>query len=350
MILPSTTLATLLSALLLLVCWSSWANLQRLTGRWRFELFYYDFTWGAVLVAVVAAFTLGSMNSQELTFEDNFLLTGYRRMAWAWGSGVIFNVGNLLLLGSMVVSGMSLAFPVALGTAAIFVAIWDMIQDPHSLKVLPSAGMMLLACGIALSVLSYLWHLEDQQVAAQKAFIGDPRTKGPARVATPLKGFVLALIGGIFIAISRPMMAEAVVGDNGVSSYGAALLFSGGMIVSTLLAVPFFLNFPVQGKPEQVRAYFKGTGKQHAFGIWAGIFWGAGMLASLLIHEAPPAVRMNPAARYILTEGPVVLAACWGLFVWREYKGISNRVQMMLAGMLVLLLLGIGVIGMAQKA
>ena len=76
MIFPSTTLAALLAVVLTLLCWSSWANTQRLSGRWRFEFYYYDFTWGVVLAALVAAFTLGSMNPQELTFQDNFLLTG----------------------------------------------------------------------------------------------------------------------------------------------------------------------------------------------------------------------------------------------------------------------------------
>src|SRR5438876_4616382 len=105
MILPTTTLAALLAVILGLVCWSSWPVFYKISGRWRFELFYYDFTWGVLLAAVVAAFTLGSMNSQDLTFQDNFLLTGYRKMAWAEAAGMMLNIGNLLMLASMVIAG-----------------------------------------------------------------------------------------------------------------------------------------------------------------------------------------------------------------------------------------------------
>ena len=51
------------------------------------ELFYYDFSVGAILCAVVAAFTLGLLDSKELTFQDNFLITGYRNMAYALAQG-----------------------------------------------------------------------------------------------------------------------------------------------------------------------------------------------------------------------------------------------------------------------
>src|SRR5258706_11112328 len=117
MILPTTTLAALLAVILGLVCWGSWANFYKVSGRWRFEFFYYDFTWGVLLVAAIAAFTLGSMNSQDLTFQDNFLLAGYRKMGWAWSAGVFLNIGNLLLLAAMAIPRLSLAFPVSLDWA-----------------------------------------------------------------------------------------------------------------------------------------------------------------------------------------------------------------------------------------
>ena len=44
-----------------MICWGSWANTQKAVGKWRFELFYYDFSVGLALCMVVAAFTFGSM-------------------------------------------------------------------------------------------------------------------------------------------------------------------------------------------------------------------------------------------------------------------------------------------------
>ena len=174
--------------------------------------------------------------------------------------------------------------------------------------------------------------------------------KAPAKKAAPLKGVILAVLGGVFLAISRPMVNEAVAGDNGVSSYGTALLFGTGMVLSSLLFVPFFLNFPVEGRPEQIRMYFKGTKKQHFLGVFGGILWGTGLISSLVANDSAPAARVSPSARYLLVEGAAVLAACWGLFVWREFKGASQRVHLMLAAMLILLLAGFGVIGIARTS
>jgi glucose uptake protein len=43
MILPTTYMAALLLSIASMICWGSWANTQKLAGKWRFELFYYDF-------------------------------------------------------------------------------------------------------------------------------------------------------------------------------------------------------------------------------------------------------------------------------------------------------------------
>src|SRR6476620_11552654 len=98
MILPTTYLAAVLLLVLSVLCLGSWQNAQKLAGKWRFELFYYDFSVGVAVAVVIAAFTFGAMNSSDLTFQDNFLIAGYRKMANAAGAGVVFNLGNVLLV------------------------------------------------------------------------------------------------------------------------------------------------------------------------------------------------------------------------------------------------------------
>src|SRR5258708_7005993 len=115
MILPATYLAEVLLLVLSAFCWGSWVNAQKLAGKWRFELLYYDYSLGVAVCVVIAAFTLGSMNSTELTFQDNFLIASNRKMLYAAVSGGIFNLGNLLLLGAIAVAGMTVAFPTAFG-------------------------------------------------------------------------------------------------------------------------------------------------------------------------------------------------------------------------------------------
>ena len=85
MILPTTAVAVWILAIVSLLCLGSWANTLKLAGKWRFEYYYYDFVLGILVCAGVAAFVLGSGRPQELTFQDNLLLTGYRKMAWVLG-------------------------------------------------------------------------------------------------------------------------------------------------------------------------------------------------------------------------------------------------------------------------
>ena len=97
MYLPSTYSAELALIVFSIVCWGSWANLLKLGRSGRFELFYYDFAWGALLRDAIAALTFGTLNSKELTFQENLLIAGYRNMAFAFGAGMLFNFANMLL-------------------------------------------------------------------------------------------------------------------------------------------------------------------------------------------------------------------------------------------------------------
>src|SRR5712692_5477804 len=103
MILPQTYGAALVLIIVSMLCWGSWANTFKLTGRWRFELFYYDYAFGVLLAAVIAAFTFGSLGT-ELTFYDNLLIAGYRKMLYGFGAGVIFNLANMLLVAAISVA------------------------------------------------------------------------------------------------------------------------------------------------------------------------------------------------------------------------------------------------------
>jgi len=55
-------------------CWGSWANTQKLTSsKWRFELFYWDYTFGILILSLLMAFTLGSYGLLGRSFLDDSL-------------------------------------------------------------------------------------------------------------------------------------------------------------------------------------------------------------------------------------------------------------------------------------
>lgn len=349
MIQPTTQFTVLLLLAISAFCWGSWINTFKANQKWRFEYFYYDFSVGLLLTTVIAAFTFGTMNSQELTFQDNFLLASYRKMAWAFASGLVFNLGNILVLASTAVSGMSVAFPAAFGIALAAGAIWEYAYNPQASILLIFGGVVLAILGVGVSIMANFWRQDERAQAAVRPLQPDPRFRtGPRKTTSPaLRGMILAIGGGLALSAFFPMLTEATAGETGVSPYGTALLISLACLGSTLFFAPFFLYFPVLGIAGQVRGYFKGEKKQHALGALGGILWGVGILAGLLSSAAPQVMQPDRMEKYAFDHAALLIAPAWGIVVWREFKGSSHKVRMMLVAMFVLLAAGLSLVAVA---
>src|ERR1700688_2791111 len=139
MILPETYASALLLIILSMLCWGSWANTFKLTGKWRFELFYYDYSVGVLVAAIIAAYTFGSLGN-ELTFSDNMLVAAKRNMAYAVAGGMVFNLANMLLVAAISVAGLAVAFPVGIGLALVIGVIWNYFLNPQGNPTLLAAG------------------------------------------------------------------------------------------------------------------------------------------------------------------------------------------------------------------
>lgn len=345
MLLPTSYPAVLILLVLSMLCWGLWVSTQKLTGKWRFELFYYDFAFGTLLSAVVAAFTLGSLNSRELTFQDNFLIAAYHNMAYAAGAGIIFNLGNLLFVGAISVSGMAVAFPLSWGVAMVVGGIWGYLVNPHGSAVMLAAGALLVLLAVIVQGAAYSVHVAAQR-AVTKTLQPDSRQR-TSRPPSAAKGIVLGLISGVFIGSAYALVDVGRAGENGVGPYGLALLFAAGHFFSTLFLNPFFLSFPVQGKAMEVKAYFKGTKRQHLLGILGGSVWIAGALANFTALYAPPGAQASPLVTNLLLQGAALVGLVWGLLAWREFQGTPERVKVLMAGMLILYLAGAGLMAVA---
>jgi glucose uptake protein len=350
MILPTTASAVWIVAILAFVCLGSWANTLKLASKWRFEYFYCDLVFGLLLSAGVAALALGSAHPQDLTLQDNLLLTGYRKMAWAFGSGIVLNLGTLLLLGSMTLSGMSVAFPLTLGVALAIGTVWDLAGSPRANMTLTFLGLALFLAAVAVTAFAHVWRRQDYDAASETALRPDPRLK-PKRARTPSAALaiILAVAAGIVLGLFPQVLGQATGGENGMAPYAATLLLAAGAFFSAPVFVLFFATFPLAGAPATVRGYLDGTRRQHFLGVAGGVAWTTGLLGSLMVSAAAPIAQFSGVAQYLLgralSEAALLLAAAWGLLVWREFRGTSTRVHMLIAAMLILFLAGLGVVG-----
>ncbi len=347
MILPTTYLGALLLSIVSMICWGSWANTQKLAGKWRFELFYYDYSLGVLICAVVAAYTLGSWLPQELTFSDNLLIAARRQMASGVGAGSVFNLANMLLVAAIAVSGMAVAFPVAIGLALVIGVVWNYQLNSQGNPILLFSGVALVVVAIITDAFAYSAYLDAKQLEAQKALQADPRVKTRTRKPGAARGLILSIISGVLMGMFYPLVEMGKAGDSGVAPYGIGVLFGAGVFLSSLLYIPFFLNFPVEGEPIAARDYFKGTRGQHFLGFAGGIIWMAGALANFVAASAPVSVQLGPATSYALGQGATMVSALWGLLVWHEFKGANQRVKLLLLAMIVLFVVGLGLISIA---
>jgi glucose uptake protein len=348
MVLPTTYFAALLLLIGSMLCWGSWANTQKLAGKWRFELFYYDYSIGVVLCALVAAYTFGQLLPKELTFSDNLLIASKRQIVWAVGAGMVFNLANLLLVAAISVSGMAVAFPISIGLALVIGTVWSYSLNPQGNPTLLFGGAFLVVIAILVDAFAYSGYLDAKKAAAIAALNEDPRAKKKAeREPGAARGIALSIISGVLMGTFYPMVEVAKAGEIGVAPYGIGLLFGGGILFSSLLYLPFFMNFPVAGEPIELTGYFKGTGKQHLLGLLGGIIWMAGALFNFTAASSPATVQVGPAVSYALGQGATLVSALWGLLVWREFAGANERVKMLIIVMLVLFVAGLGMISIA---
>lgn len=341
MIIPGTYISALLLIILSMLCWGSWANTFKLTPKWRFELFYYDYSLGVLLAAIVAAYTFGSMGN-DLTFSDNLLIAMKRNMAYAAAGGVVFNLANILLVAAISVAGLAVAFPVGIGLALVVGVIWNYALNPQGNPMLLFGGVILVVGAIIVDAMAYSSHATSMLKSKPKASRGGS--------STSLKGLLLSLVSGILMGSFYPLveMGKGLGPDQaGLGPYAVAFLFSIGVFFSTFVFNLYFLNLPVQGEPLSMFAYFQGTVKQHALGIIGGVIWCVGAISNFVAASAPRAVHVGPAVSYAVGQGATMVSALWGLVVWKEFAGASSRVRMLLVLMFILFIAGLLLVSIA---
>lgn len=346
MILPLTYTEALVCLALSMLLWGSWANFQRLAGKWRYELFYWDFSLGVLLAAVLAALTLGSLKSTELTFQDNLLVTSYHNIAYGLAAGLVLNLANLLSVAALSVAPLSVVFPVAMGVGLVVGMGWTLSPAQGSLLV-PLGGAVVVLVALVVNAFTYSTYTHDQR-APVKPLTPDPRGSAP-KPPLPAKGIALSVMSGIALGMASPLLTICRAGEDGLGAYTVALLIGIATIVSTLVYSPFFTVFAVHGAPVQLRAYLKGSRAQHLYGLLAGGLWSGGLIANLASGGPLATIQAGPVATGGFAAGAAILATLWGWLAWGEFKGSNYRVRLLLTAMLILWTVGAAMIVIAPE-
>ncbi len=333
MIIPSSYEMALLMGLLAFLCGAFWISTYKMCGNWRFELYYFDFAFGAFIATLVAGLTFGSMGT-DLSFWDNLSLTAGRRLiVIAFFAGCVLNLANLLMVAGASIGGISLAMPTTFAVALIVESLWALVQQRSFNFVFLGIGWALLAVVIALCAaaskrISVLAEPEMVTIAeaVPSAQVGGPKyyrrrreeKKESGSDVAAWKAVLFAAIGGLLLGLVPGIGNMSRNPDIGLGPYSFAFVFTMGIFLSTFVFNLYFMNLPVQGQAVQFFRYFQGGFRVHVLGILGGILFGVGVLCASLMAAAPMTASPSNLVQYLLIHGAPMLAAGMGLLLWKE--------------------------------
>ena len=120
MVIVESYFLAVIMCIITMICWGSWANTQKLaTKEWPFQLYYWDYAIGVVILALIFAFTLGSFGGAGRSFLTDLAQASAMALLLAFLGGVIFNIANILLVAAIDIAGMAVAFPIGIGLALV---------------------------------------------------------------------------------------------------------------------------------------------------------------------------------------------------------------------------------------
>jgi glucose uptake protein len=308
-------------------CWGSWANTTKLTTKtWRFELFYWDYGFGILLTTLLLAFTLGSNGAEGRSFLADLNQADSGSMLSAFVGGVIFNLANILLVAAIAIAGMSVAFPIAIGIALVLGVLvnYDSTQGNPALIF---GGVALITLAIILNASAYQ---KLQSNLVEKI---------------PKKGLILSVVSGCLMGLFYKYVAGSMVADfnmpeaGKLTPYTALVIFAVGVVVSSFVFNTIQMKRPFIGTPVSFSDYFKGVTKDHLIGILGGAIWCVGMSLSIIASG-----KAGPAISYGLGQGATVVAAIWGIYIWKEFDQAPKGTKSLLNIMLLLYIAGLAMI------
>ena len=314
-----------------MMCWGSWGNTQKLAAKnWRYELFYWDYVIGMVLFSLLICFTMGSIGSEGRPFLQDIAQVNPKNIGSIILGGVIFNASNILLSASTSIAGLAVAFPLGVGISLVLGTIINYIGAP-------SGDPKFLFLGVALIVVAIICN----GIASGKSQHTDAE-----QMKNGKKGIILAAVAGTLMAFFYRFVAAAMDLSNfscpaeGMATpYTAIFIFSLGVLLSNFLFNTLVMKHPFVGEQVTYQDYFKGNFKTHLVGILGGAIWCLGTAFSYIASG-----KAGAAISYALGQGAPMIAAIWGVFIWKEFKGANKSVYGLLALMFLLFIAGLACI------
>jgi glucose uptake protein len=322
---PETYGIALLLMLTSMLCWGSWANTQKLTAGYSFQLFYWDYVIGIVAASLLWGLTAGSLSGGATAFLANLAQASGAALGYALVGGIIFNVANLLLVASIDIAGMAVAFPVGIGLALVVGVIFNYIVQPRGNPLLLFGGLALVVVAIVVDAIAY-------------------RRREPAH-AISRRGVRLSIASGILMGLFYPFVAKAGIVARPLGPYTVAFVFALGVAICAIPLNAWLMRRPITGgAPTTMSGYWRARPGWHVWGIVGGMIWCTGALSNFVASQTHV---VGPAISYAIGQGATMVSAAWGVFVWREFANAPPSSRRLIPWMFIAFLCGLAAIAVA---
>jgi len=299
------------------ICWGSWANTYKGVKNYRFELFYWDYAIGIFLISLLLALTMGSSGHDSFSFLNNVHSTDASNIISALVGGAIFNLANLLLVAAIDMAGLAVAFPVSIGIALVVGVVLNYVLQPKGIAWLLMSGV---ACALIAVIL-------DGKAYASLARV---------RAGASRKSIIVCVVSGVLMGLWSPFMTYAMTRGHSLTPYSAATFLTLGALLSCFIWNIYFMKKPLVGEPVGWTGFFRASASGHLLGLLGGFIWGTGTVFNLVAGKTT-----TFAVSYAIGQSAPMVAALWGLFVWKEFAGSDARAKLYLGLMFVFYVLAI---------
>jgi glucose uptake protein len=307
-------------------CWGSWANTYKGVKNYRFELFYWDYAIGIFVISIVLALTMGNTGIDASNFWTNVHAADNSNIGYAMIAGAVFNLANLLLVAGIDMAGLAIAFPVSIGIALVVGVALTYLREPKGNVVMLGAGVL---CAIVAVIL-------DGKAYGQL---------GGANRAISRKSIATCVVSGVLMGLWSPISTHAMREGNSLGPYGLAVFFTLGALLSCFVWNIYFMRHPLVGEPVGIGGYFTAPARFHLLGLLGGFIWGVGTVFSLVAGNS-----IGFAISYAIGQSAPMVAALWGVFVWKEFAGANKQARAYLALMFIVYALAILLVARAHNA
>ncbi|MDL2264763.1 multidrug DMT transporter permease [Parabacteroides sp. OttesenSCG-928-G07] len=322
----------ILMCVITMICWGSHANMLKMQSKgYSYSYYYWDQAIGYILLPLILALTMGSIGQEGQAFIPNLLEADASSWLWAIGAAFVFNLANIIFVASVDIAGMAVAFPVGMGFSLVLGVILNYIAKPEGDPILIFAGMLCVVIAIVINARAY----------------AKMNTKEEDKVMVK-KGIKLAIIGGFLMGLfyyllqnSMPTVLNAeslssITGTGKFTPYSAVVVFAGASFLSNFIYNTYVMRHPFKGEPVTYKGYFKQSAKDHIIGITGGMINATGTTFNIIASG-----MVGAAVAYALGQSNPMIAAIWGVFVWKEFRGAPKGTNKLIALMFLFFAAGV---------